>query len=635
MKTRIILLSLVMCSRLSLDAGAPRILATPERINAIQSAIRQSNSHHALAAAEMIKRVDNPNLQEAYPSGLGKYEEGYRAREAAFISLISLREADQRKYADIAYEMALKAANNRKAPIDQMDRNSGSGLAAASNGMSVALAYNWMQDTWTDVQSETIRKQLLAGLAAWAGFKHVNVRQSHDASNWVAVTRGAEFIMMYATGEQNARSSRLDFVRKRLVNHTHNASGDLGVGQEGLGYIEYPGVFLLPAALIDKELGNGDLWNATQKRAWWKLAMYTHSFAERNHDQRDQKFLLWGVGARGQDQGWASLLLPTVPPAQLPYFLWWYDRHMGKEFKGPGMGFDRHRGGAVWAMLLYPTNVNASDPTGRMPAMVKDSHGYFFFRNRWQDAMDIQFMVAADAAKSHSNAWDQHDALTLSMLAQNSRFISGPGKNRDENGFSTLLVNGKYAKGSTTRNGAFEFSEASENGGHVKVSGGSVYSALDVKNASREVAVEFSRPGANIALISILDRVVSDRENTYTWQLNTGNPDVKSNISVQSGLDQGRKTFTLTGKDNGYLKGWVLYPDDAEILNRNDPFQLQVKAKDTEIWVVLMSGSGTPPPVRLVGQGMRSGLEIGSIRTYHDANTDKLVIKKISNEDPP
>ena len=319
------LISLLLYCLATSVSTAERLIATDQRVSDLRKAIASRSEHHVQAFKNMVERVGKKNLRKAYPSGLGKYEEGYRAREAALLALIS-DGSDQRRYAQLAYDMASKVAKRENGSVTGMYRDpNGMGLGAAMNGMNLAFVYNWMRDLWTEKQNSQIRSKIEEALNDWPKFKHANTSQNHDASNWVAVTRGAELIMIYTIGDQEKRSDRLDFISNRLVNHLKNGFGDHGANQEGMGYIEYPGIFLIPAALIDRENGPGKLWQKLQEHAFWKLAMYTHSFQPKNFENGDRKFLLWGVAARGADQGWASLLFPTVPEQNLPHYLWWYD----------------------------------------------------------------------------------------------------------------------------------------------------------------------------------------------------------------------------------------------------------------------------------------------------------------------
>ncbi|MFP4157340.1 MAG: hypothetical protein ACLFU4_06950 [Opitutales bacterium] len=618
----------IAISPMLLSAQTQRLIATPERIAGVRAAIDADHPHHSAAFESMKARIAQEDRRAAYDKGSAHYVDGWHARESALAALLSDAASDRERYAQMAFESALKASQIDTAPVSGMDENPNQlGLKSAMNGFSIALAYNWMQEDWSEAQREQIRSEIVAGLNDWPNFRHANTSQSHDGSNWVAVTRGAELVMIYAIGEQQERSERVRQLVHHLTNHMQNGFGNLGVGQEGLGYTEYPGVFLLPAALVDQQFAQGEIMQAVAGQAWWKLAMYTHSFQPRAWDSEDRKFLTWGVAERGHDQGWVSLLLSTVPEDQLPYYLWFYDRHMGRDFVGPMDAFERHRAGNVWSLLLYPADVQAEDPTGIFPNMVTDETGFAFFRNRWQDADDIQLMVAADEAH-HSNAWDQPDAFSLALLAQNNAFITGAGKDQSEASQTGILVDGTKRGGSNKTTGKMIFAEISPLGGNVRIDGGTTYEALGLSEATRDVAVLFGPPATNLGIISVWDKLSASSGKTYTWQLNTGAPQSETDaISLSQGTESGHKTFTLSGNDGGYLKGWILHPSDARILPGADPLQIETSGQNTEIWVVLLTGKGRAPSADIRGKGLRSGLKIGSAEVFLNPKEDRAVIR--------
>ena len=87
--------------------------------------------------------------------------------------------------------------------------------------------------------------------------------------------------------------------------------------------------------------------------------------------------------------------------------------------------------------------------------------------------------------------------------------------------------------------------------------------------------------------------------------------------------------FTLS-HGNGYLRGWVLHPVDAKIERSDDPFRIRVEGDadgETEIWVAMLTGEGTPPRVQLVGEGMRSGLAVGSLQLFVQPDSKRFVLR--------
>jgi hypothetical protein len=221
----------------------------------------------------------------------------------------------------------------------------------------------------------------------------------------------------------------------------------------------------------NKGYGDGELLEEARKRAWWKLAMYTHTFQAPN-----RWHVMTGVtsGAHHGD-GWPSLNLNLAPKDQLPYYLWWYDRGAGRLAKPRpnGCRFDPDCAGAVYALLYYPIDVEAKDPTGVFPAVVKDTLGFCFFRNRWKDEQDVLASVTADAVVN-AKGWDVPETFAINLMGFDARFFGGPAKKDVAPNISSLLVDGKTVKSAREENlsGQVAAFEAGPKGGYAVIDGG-------------------------------------------------------------------------------------------------------------------------------------------------------------------
>ncbi len=588
------------------------IFTTEEHLAKLRGAIEKGSGHHARAFAALKARVDKGDLS-AYTSE-NKYDKSYGAREAAFAYLITRDD----KYAKRAYEIVESVYTDKKQRATPLRK---SGLNRAMMSIGVAIPYNWCWDAWTPEQRKFVKGKIDEALHAWQHkFGHANVRRPY-VSNWAAVTRGGELIMMICAGEVENRKKRYDQIKSHLEQHMKFGFGDLGVSQEGVGYTEYPGGFLLPAVYAAKSIGDDELWKVAQTRDWWKLAMYSHTF-----QPHERKFLQQGVSHTSNfDEGWVSLLLNDAPAEQLPYYVYWYDRHMG--VKAPGTEqdkYDSQRAGTVWSVLYYPLGVEPKDPTGVYPIGVADQRGYHFFRNRWKDENDILTACMGDEVH-HSHAWDQPENLAIDLMAYNTRFIGGPGKKRDHKLYSSLLVDGKYNVDRSVRltGGTVAF-EADTSEGYVIVDGGKLYKALGVEDAKRHMALLMSAEHNN-ALISTLDRVKSDKEHTYTWQINLGSDQDDDEVKATTVAEAGRKTIILRGRNKGFVKAWVVHPVEAKI-EIGDPTRVNVKGANQDIWVLMAVGAGDPPTAKVAGEGMDATVTVGTTKARFDSEKGRIVI---------
>ncbi|MFW5841586.1 MAG: hypothetical protein ACOCZE_13470 [Planctomycetota bacterium] len=590
----------------------PRLFVTADRLAKVRQAIAVPGSHHAQAFELLKKRISAGTIK---PYNDERYGRSYAAREAALCSLLATDLAEKKRYAQQAYSFIEEMYSDPKA---EAHAYKGKGLARGMMSLGIAIAYDWCYPVWTEQQRRFVEGKMDQALDAWPKFGHVNV-SGHYGSNWAAVCRGAELILILARGDETRREGRYKRVKNNLMRHMQTGFGSLGVSQEGVGYIEYPGGFLLPACYAAESIGDDELARKARSIGWSKMAMYTHSF-----QGRARKFIMSGVAHSSNfNEGWLSLLLHHAGDDHLPYYLWFYDRAMGsKSAMQPEIRFDGERAGTVWALLYYPTDLEPKDPTGVMPKAVADNRGYFFFRNRWKDANDIQTSIMADESH-HSHAWDQPENLAINLLALNTRFIGGPGKERGDEKYSSLLVDGKYnVRKSVDMNGKTIDFQASPQGGQAVVDGGELYKALGVEQARRQMLVRFSDPAANVGVLSIFDDIGSEKDHTYTWQANLAEESGSGDIEVSTSTHAGRPAFALSG-GNGKVHGWVIHPADAKITSTKDPLRIETSGKDRKIWVVLYVGD-KKPDLLLKGRGLETVVKLGDLTLSYDGQSGRI-----------
>lgn len=563
---------LVVHLALAVNEEVPLFFGSFNELSQLQNAIKKEGTTHQLAFREMKQRVDAHDLS-IYIEEVNRYNRSYFVQEAAALSLLLTAEKEKAYYAQVAFEGIKDIYEN---PAQERLPHQDYGLSRAMMQLALAMPYAWCRDHWSKEQLTYVENKINEALESWLSYKHANFGDTRG-SNWVAVCRGGEVVLMLAAGKQEEFKARYQFLVEQLRLHIQNGYGSLGVSQEGIGYTEYGGTFLHKAIQATASVGDSILWKEANKHEWWKQAMYIESF-QGNH----RKYLMTGVAPSGGiSEGWTSLLFKQVPQEFLPYFTWWYDRHQGKHSAmKPAEKYDYLRGGTIWAILNYPLEITPKDPTGVFEPAVKDSHGYHFFRNRWQDENDILFSIMADEAH-HGHAWDQPEVFALNLMAYNSRFIGGPCKERTNDLYSTLLVNGDYnIKKSVRLKGATDSWNVDDDQVSVTVDGGALYEALGLKEAKRSCTLKFLPD--NRAIIILRDEVKSDKTENYTWQLNVGNHIDTEVVNVSKEGD----SFTFTGHQ-GLVKGWVLSETLFSFNNADDPFQINFSGKNEQLTVLL------------------------------------------------
>jgi len=651
----------------------PRLLITPERLALIRKKIKEPGSHWQLAHADMVERSGRDPKEIWGGDFRSGYWPVYASLEAAFLSLIGEDPAERRQYAALAA--------NHLPSLDYVQwygfKSKSLGHAMATFG--TALTYDWAYNEWTDAERLGCENLLKYFEEHWQTYRRVS-ETDVTSYNFYGVLYGAQSMLHLAMGAEKT-NPRFPVCVDILAKHLAACGGELGANGEGMGYTEYPMGFALSSALALAQHGQPEPLRAAKRHEFWKLNMYVQTFMGPK-----RKFVQYGVAhCSNPNEGLASLLLRLCPEEQLPYYLWFYDRHMGVLSKMPANDrFDSHRGRSGFGMICYPDGIAARDPTGVYPPMVHDSHGYWFFRNRWKDENDIHVAIMADLAKGHG--WGQPEQLSIRLMAFNTSFIGGPGKERGPDNYSTLLVDGEYGvleKGAH-KAGKVVASECGKDGGYVIVDAGTLYEKLGVQRAQRHLLVSLSDPDRNTAVLSTLDEIDADTEHAYTWQANLGPegvikppapprkkaakpkapvvprlsernvfdsesddglvidipagkaekpkpppppPEPKprdDDVESECGTEAGRPYFLLTGR-NGHVKGWVLHPAEAKI-KTGDPLQITTHAAGMKIWVVMHAAPGKAPPTATIeGQGMQSVLKLGSKTVRFDGKRIELV----------
>jgi hypothetical protein len=418
----------------------------------------------------------------------------------------------------------------------------------------------------------------------WTDFRHANVDSPHKGSNWAGVTRGGELLLHLAANREPGygdRSERIALCIRDLQQHIATAYGPSGWTQEGLGYLQYTFGFLAPAVYAS---GDPELQQRFRAITWHRLAMHAFPFFEL------QMSLQSGVDSGATfREGFASLIFPTVPPADLPYYRYWYDRHIGILAQQPR--YDDHRAATVWAILFYP-NVPAAKPPPTWGGSLLDSQkGAFYFRNRWRDQNDILLSVM-NRNDHHSHAWNQHETFQLSIMALNANFAAGPGKERDIHLYSKPILDGKrdasLGRGRTLRaEPGYVVLDGSENFGIAK--------------AERRMRTQFS---GDSAVITLWDQFHDSNPHTLWWQLRPG-----QGVTAEAVTGEPLPAFLLR-KGDAYLKGWIQTSVPVAItavaIATDTVLRLDLgSAPRHDLLVVLVLGRGTPPNAAIADQGIR------------------------------
>jgi hypothetical protein len=558
-----------------------------------------SPGHHREAFRLLLDRVA---VGEAGYDGRSGYRRSALAREAA----LAFRITQDPAYARLAYATLVAS---RASDEDQPD--AGYGLSRAMMCLGYAITYDWCWQGWDASQRTEILDILRAAADAWPAFRHANVDAPHRGSNWVGVTRGAEFVLHLAArgdGTYGDRTDRLQRCADDLSQHLRTAYGPSGWTQEGLGYLHYTFGFLGPAALASRDTAWSDLFEQFRRIPWHRLAWHAHAF------RAGQRMLQSGVGAeRIYNEGFASLVFATTPSDDLGAYRSFYDRHVGIRSQAGDAArdtrFDGQRAGSLWALLLYPDTPEVAIEDGPLIDEVK---GAYYFRNRWQDRDDIlvSLMMRND---HHGHAWSQPETFGLAIMGFDTTFAAGPGKERGPEHFSKLLIDGITPP--SLLPGARLISAYGDDtrGGTVIVDGAA---NLGLTLAQRRFTVDFSGRTGCAGLIEIEDHLAAATAFAATFQIRPG-----EGVVLSQGTDGGLPWF-LMRRGEGWMKGWSTGATPG-VLETSTHVRLRTAdARAHHLHIVLALGTGEPPtaaPLPEGAPGMRlAGVDFVPTRQLRD-----------------
>ncbi len=619
----------------------PRLWVDSLKLVELQKRVLDPTSvqSHAFEALKARAVQFDPNVYEGR-----NYGYSFMAREAALAYLLTSDTA----WSNLAFN-ALQKLYNYKIESSIKLPDSGYGLGRATVGLGFAVAYDFCYNGWSLTQKQWVKSIIVKSLNEWTELEYPQKTGNHVwapyHSNWVAVCRGAELMMMLSvyqekdtvsgiyqadvpTGSANdiplpsdlTRKKRYGFLKNLLLQNIQSY-GTLGVTGEGNSYAMFAGQFLVPALIALRNVGDSSLDTEAMKHPWWRWMMQISSFSSGKFSLQN------GVGNPGDHQdGWMSAMLGYVPDQDLPYYLYWYDRYIGVLSPGTdAKRFDYRRAGTVWNILFYPLNPLPSNPSGKLPVLaIDEKKGAFFFRNQWKDSTDVLFSVLSDQ-DWNENVHNQSEAFHVGLTTHGTLFFHGPGMTSNSNQFSSLLVDGKAFE-FTAKNmessdtGVTQFAQRSHTGGYVLVDGGEKYRNLGLKFAQRHALVDFYY---DTPAISILDDLNSVVQRQYAWQLNIPPVAEGGPLAIEDGVESGRQFFILRGRGDSWVKAWIL-SDEGSGIKVAKPFQIQLNAASAKIWVAMLIGTGIAPVATITGSGMESELTANGIHFGYSPFLNRL-----------
>ncbi|MFF3839149.1 hypothetical protein [Streptomyces sp. NPDC001930] len=544
----------------------PRMGVTDERLTAIRDAIQQSGT----------PRSTYDGLVSRVAKGLPGYN--YRPGEAqaalAHDAALLYQVTQDPTYATIAYDAVVESG--RTMPFVNGTAHAGAAALETANAATpLATAYDWAYQAWSEEQRTEAQKVLQRVAAYLEVAYHPNFALPTKQSNWTAVVRGAELTLRLAVrgdGPFDLQEERLPQLIDEVGRHLDTAYSDTGWDQEGLDYFGYGLGVGAPGVTGSIDAGIGALKEKWERPRFANLLLHSVSA------QADKARLQWGVTTTTGAVPVPGLIFTQVPADQRAAWLWQYERTVGA-------------GGGTYGLLHYPYGVAPQDPdeapVSVRTALLDDHVGSYLFRSRYQDKDDV--LVGVQNRNENHIGWGGSDTFALSLVGQDVTWAQQPAKNtaRPEL-FSKPFVDGRpepvVGRGRTLGARAY----AGQGGGFVSLDGSANYR---IGTARRDIAVDLRPVGGADSVVAVHDAFADTVAHTYAWQLS---PEAGTAITLGA-TESGATTF-LFKKGDGWLKGWVLNPEGAELSVDKGAFRVTRSGTTADFRIVVAVGKGAAVP---------------------------------------
>ncbi|MGW2017715.1 hypothetical protein [Streptomyces sp. NPDC001927] len=544
----------------------PRMGVTDERLTAIRAAIQQSGTPKSTYDS-LVNRV---------AKGLPAYN--YRPGEAqaslAHDAALLYQVTQDPAYARIAYEAVVESG--RTMPFVNGTAHAGAAALETANAATpLATAYDWAYQAWTEEQRAEAQKVLQRVAAYLEVAYQPNFALPTKQSNWTAVVRGAELTLRLAVrgdGPFDLQEGRIPQLIDDLGRHLDTAYSDTGWDQEGLDYFGYGLGVGAPGITGSLDAGIGALKEKWERPRFANLLLHTVSA------QADKARLQWGVATSTGGVPIPGLIFTQVPADQRAAWLWQYERTVGG-------------GGGTYGLLHYPYGVAPQDPDEApesvRAALLDDHVGSYLFRSRYQDKDDV--LVGVQNRNEQHIGWGGSDTFALSLVGQDVTWAQQPAKNTSKPElFSKPLVDGKpeplAGRGRTLESRAY----AGQGGGFVSLDGSGNY---QLGTARRDIAVDLRPTGGADSVVAVHDTFADAAAHTYAWQLSP-----EAGTAITFGESESGATTFLFRKGDGWLKGWILNAEGAQLSVEKGAFRVVRSGTEADFRIVLAVGKGGTAP---------------------------------------
>lgn len=595
----------------SKDPVHPRLFFGPDDIPALRERAQREPFASMVAAMERATvhdAGDNPS-----------YTAGWQLRNHAFLYLLTGDPAHAEAARVLVERLRAQDWNTTVIgtwyPSDGPERRIRH-LNLTQGSLAVALAYDWCYDAWPEDFRRTVSRELAEQARVQLDTWGEGYPTQGRANNWRGIRFAGAGIALLASDEPHLSEADLAALAAQGINPMSRYSAMHGIdprwlqaayelvaaylhsgltsdtsarGQniEGHGYVLYPWRLIAPFLLSLERLAGMDIrldrpavgWN-TQLIAMGAVPIPTSAGPLENGPRLGLRPDLSNDNPDYTTQGTLALSFPFLSPERRAAMRWHYDRFAGELGTGD---HEMEWGGAVWAFLYYPDDLDPVNPATAWGLTTLDRPtGTVVLRNRFADENDTVVMLTARGRGVANQTHFGADISSLRIIGEGGFFATGSGRTTQVAGQSTVLRSAATGVSDNrfTAPGNLTHIQLREDGsGSLTIAG----SATTVSDHIRRVLVDYAPDADGPSALLIVSDESSDGD---LWRLNT--PDFNS-VTIHAG------GFLVTAPNGSRLLGTVHYPANAVIqtgtYNRQGTVHYRGLASDTSNWVQVVNGA--------------------------------------------
>jgi len=273
-----------------------------------------------------------------------------------------------------------------------------------------AVGYDLCYDGWDEAYREKIARAICDyNEGTFMSLEElVNGRRHFPQSNhWGMQVGGGALALMAITGDPGVDQSKIDKLlgdsQKAMIRNVTEGFGDGGYFAEGDGTGSMAShIVYLPAIQAWKVAMGKDFVSPRPNVRWTALKWFLltvprgsdmgnlrSGFPERGGYPHN----IWARADGVSGAGYFSIGYESVLPEQRAGIWWWYHRYVKDWDAANGTPWDTlspYPHHSVLAFVNTPFGLEPVSPAESIPRCVRDTaHGFYGFRNRWQDEVDI------------------------------------------------------------------------------------------------------------------------------------------------------------------------------------------------------------------------------------------------------